>query len=103
MSEGRRDPRVWHDWLSTIAGRGRRHRPDSVPVEEPLPDLVAPVSARREAVDPVDAIAWEKIWLAMQRRPWRSLAVISVGPGAFTPGVASALAEVGSRHLGLPV
>jgi hypothetical protein len=74
-----------------------------VPLERPLPELVAPVSAQNEAVETVDAIAWEKIWLATQRRPWRSLAVIPVGPGAFTPRVASALAEVGSRHLGLPV
>jgi hypothetical protein len=68
-----------------------------------LSDLVAPISAQNEAAPAADAIAWEKIWLATQRRPWRSLAVIPVGPGAFTPRVASALAEVGSRHLGLPV
>ena len=108
MIEDRRDravepARVWHDWLSTMIGRGRRRRLDSVPLEEPLPELVAPVSARKEVVDGADAIAWEKIWLAVQRRPWRSLAVIPVGPGAFTPRVAGALAEVGSRHLGLPV
>jgi hypothetical protein len=105
MSEDRRDrpARVWHDWLRTITGRDRRRGLDSEPLEEPLPELVAPASTRSEAVEAADAIAWEKIWLATQRRPWRSLAVIPVGPGAFTPRVASALAEVGSRHLGLPM
>ena len=80
MSEDRQDrpARVWHDWLSTITGGGRRLRPDSVPLEEPLPALVAPATAQNEVVETADAIAWEKIWLATQRRPWRSLAVIPV-------------------------
>lgn len=98
-----RPARVWHQWLSTIVGGGRRRRRDSVPPEDSLPELVTPASAQSEVAPTVDAVAWEKIWLATQRRPWRSLAVIPAGPGAFTPRVAGALAEVGSRHLGVPV
>jgi hypothetical protein len=94
---------VWHDWLSTVTRR--RVRADSVAPQElePEMEIAPPPSLRERAPETADAIAWEKIWLATQRRPWRSLAVIPAGPGAFTPGVARALAEVGSRHLGLPV
>lgn len=98
-----RPARVWHDWLSTVSGRRRRGPPDSLAPEEAALDLdpEALTSAREVDVETADSIAWEKIWLATQRRPWRSLAVIPVGSGAFTPRVAGALAGVGSRHLGL--
>lgn len=92
---------VWNDWLSTVTRR--RLRGDSTAPLEPEPEIAPPASRRERAVEAADAVAWEKIWLATQRRPWRSLAVIPAGPGAFTLGVARALAEVGSRHLGLPM
>ncbi len=92
---------VWNDWLSTVTKR--RLRADSIAPEPPEPEIAAPISLRERAGETADAVAWEKIWLATQRRPWRSLAVIPAGPGAFTLGVARALADVGSRHLGLPV
>ena len=92
---------VWNDWLSTVTKR--RLRAESIAPVEGEPEIAPPASIRESAVETADAVAWEKIWLATQRRPWRSLAVIPAGPGAFTLGVARALADVGSRHLGLPV
>jgi hypothetical protein len=58
------------------------------------------VSALGTAFDAVTAIEWQKLWLATQRRSWRSLAVVPVGGGIPTPRVARALAEAGSSHLG---
>jgi hypothetical protein len=58
------------------------------------------VSGLGAAADVVTTIEWQKLWLATQRRPWRSLAVVPVGGGVPTARVARALAEVGSGHLG---
>jgi hypothetical protein len=58
------------------------------------------VSALGAAFDAVTAIEWQRLWLATQRRSWRSLAVVPVGGGIPTARVARALAEVGSGHLG---
>jgi len=48
---------------------------------------------------------WQKLWLAMQARSWRSLAVVPAGPGAppdFTVIVANTLARTGMSHLNAP-
>lgn len=49
---------------------------------------------------------WQRLWLAVESRPWRSLALIPAGEGAspsFTLTVAVALSRTGMVHLGSPI
>jgi hypothetical protein len=49
---------------------------------------------------------WQRLWLATQARPWRSLALVPAGnegPYDFTLPVAVALARTGMIHLGAQV
>jgi hypothetical protein len=46
---------------------------------------------------------WQKIWLAIQGRDWRSLAIIPASRGLSTLHVAQALVDVGWQHRGLPI
>jgi hypothetical protein len=94
---------VWHTWLLTLTGRtvpGRALPPEPASPPGPNPTVTEEVSALGTAFDAVTAIEWQKLWLATQRRPWRSLAVVPVGGGIPTARVVRALAEVGSGHLG---
>lgn len=46
---------------------------------------------------------WERLWLALQSRPWTALALVPAGRGSpkdFTLTVAMALARTGMVHLG---
>jgi hypothetical protein len=54
---------------------------------------------------PWDDAEWQKLWLATQRRDWKSLAVVAGNKGMSTSPfeVASALADVGWQHLGRPI
>ena len=94
-----RPAEVWHNGLSSVGGR-----PPGRGVVTPPPDSdaapPAPDSAEQVAFDPTSAVAWERLWLATQRRPWRSLAVIPAGAGVQTSRIARALVGVGSSHLG---
>jgi len=49
---------------------------------------------------------WQRLWLAVEARPWRSLALVPAGDGAsldFTVTVAVALSRTGMVHLGSPI
>jgi hypothetical protein len=46
---------------------------------------------------------WQKIWLAIQGKEWRSLAIIPGNGGMSTLEVAQALVDVGWQHRGLPI
>ena len=49
---------------------------------------------------------WQKLWLAMQTRPWSSMSVVPASSGAspdFSITVAGILARIGIMHLGVPV
>ncbi|MES1174364.1 MAG: hypothetical protein ABUL62_08540 [Myxococcales bacterium] len=49
---------------------------------------------------------WQRLWLAVEARPWRALALIPAGQGAlpnFTLVVAVALSRTGMVHLGSPI
>lgn len=51
-------------------------------------------------------VEWEKLWLVLQRRPWRTLALVPSGagvPAGFTIDIANALIRIGSKHLGMPI
>jgi hypothetical protein len=47
--------------------------------------------------------SWQKIWLAIQAKDWRSLAIVPGNRGMSTLGVAQALVDVGWQHRGLPI
>ena len=58
------------------------------------------------SVDPSQDAEWQRLWLAIEARPWRTLALIPAGEGAslnFTPLVAMVLSRIGMVHLGSPV
>lgn len=49
---------------------------------------------------------WQRLWLAVESRPWRSLALIPAGSGAsldFSLIVAMTLSRTGMVHLGSPI
>jgi hypothetical protein len=49
---------------------------------------------------------WQRLWLAVEARPWRSLALVPASAGAsldFTVTVAVALSRTGMVHLGSPI
>jgi hypothetical protein len=71
---------------------------DSLRLVDRTPALEAPARANPELGYP--SIDWQKLWLATQRRPWRSLAVVPVGEGVSAVRVARALAHAGACHLG---
>ncbi len=51
-------------------------------------------------------IAWQKLWLATQRKDWRTLALVpgsKHGPAEYVKGVAHILARTGMIHRGAPV
>ncbi|HYQ03496.1 MAG TPA: hypothetical protein VER96_32700 [Polyangiaceae bacterium] len=49
---------------------------------------------------------WQRLWLSVESRPWRSLALIPAGDGAsadFTLIIAITLSRTGMVHLGRPL
>ena len=49
---------------------------------------------------------WQRLWLSIQARPWRSLALVPAGVGApldTTVHIATALARTGMRHIGTQI
>jgi hypothetical protein len=52
---------------------------------------------------PWDDSEWQRLWLAVESRPWRSLALVPAGEGAsleFTVDIAIALSRTATVHLG---
>jgi len=47
--------------------------------------------------------SWQRIWLAIQSKEWRSLAIVPASRGLATLEVAQALVDVGWQHRGLPI
>jgi hypothetical protein len=68
---------------------------------------------------PIDALAvpqaqiepwrreeWQRLWLSVQARKWRALAVVPAAPGGppnFSLSIAVTLARTGMMHLGVPI
>src|SRR4051812_43563433 len=49
---------------------------------------------------------WQKFWLNIRARPWKSLALVPAGTGGpvdFTLTIAVSLARTGMTHLGVPI
>lgn len=47
---------------------------------------------------PEESVDWQRLWLTTLRSPWRSLALVPIGPGIHTLRIAASLAEVGKHH-----
>lgn len=70
------------------------------------PTSTATSIERAALVEPWQDVEWQRLWLAIQSRPWRTLALLPGGEGAaldFTPRVAMLLSRTGMVHLGRPV
>jgi hypothetical protein len=70
--------------------------------ERPGRQAIVPVAASEPWRDP----EWQRLWLAVENRQWRSLALIPAGDGAsvdFSLIVAVTLSRTGMVHLGRPV
>jgi len=65
-----------------------------------------PLTLAEEQLEPWRRADWQKLWLATQGQPWRSLALVPGGRGApqdFTMTIAVSLARTGMTHLGVPI
>jgi hypothetical protein len=57
-------------------------------------------------IEPWRDAEWQRLWLSLQTRPWRSLAILPAGGGAsedLALRIAVMLSRTGMLHLGLPV
>lgn len=74
-----------------------------------LNDIASRDTASRDAASrdaahgAVGSVGWQRLWLSAQHTPWRSLALIPIGDGVFTPPLAGLLARVGREHRGEPL
>lgn len=79
--------------------------PPGAPVAlAPLQASAPPEEAPREAPpavvpDPAMGVEWQRLWLATQRRPWTTLALIPVGEDIPVAQVSAALVAAGRQHL----
>jgi hypothetical protein len=71
-----------------------------------LPSSDSPSSSRIRREEPWQQQSWQRMWLAVTGRSWRSLALVPAGRGApdeFTLDVAASLARTGMMHLGTQI
>ncbi len=71
---------------------------------DPAPSSVPPVLALREGVAPhvLDDVRLQKLWLATQRKKWRSLAIVAASKMVDTLIVAETLAKIAWWYRGQP-
>lgn len=67
----------------------------------------APLAIRApQAIEPWRDREWQRLWLSLQHRPWKSFAIIAAAAGApadFPLRIAVTLARTGMMHLGTPI
>src|ERR1700757_2031390 len=63
---------------------------------------VAPLAVRPLSAPLADDVRSQQLWLSLQQRPWRSLAVVSAGKGIATLAVANNLAKIAWWYSGQP-
>jgi hypothetical protein len=77
------------------------------PLQSSSPPAGPGTSIERSALlEPWQDAEWQRLWLAIEARPWRTLALIPAGEGAsldFTPLIAMVISRTGMVHLGRPV
>ncbi len=69
-------------------------------------EIVPHRAARLPVLRPVNNPDWERLWFALRRKDWRTLALVPAGPGVpagFTLDVAMQLVRVGELELGMPI
>jgi hypothetical protein len=74
-------------------------------IERP-PVSEGPLALRERRVEPWLRVDWQRFWLTVRGREWRSLALVPAGQGApadFTLTIAVSLARTGMMHLGVPI
>src|SRR5690606_1054906 len=98
------------DWRSSSATneQGIELRRGSSPSEWQSAALARRAEATTAVVTPPQHwkdVEWQQLWLATQRRRWRSLALVPAGemPPDFTLDIAVGLVQTGSLHLGMPI
>jgi hypothetical protein len=75
----------------------------------PLNGIVRPETTALAHTQHVQAWAdpdWQRLWLTLDRMPWRTLALIPAGDGApqdFTLRLAITLSRTGMSHVGAPI
>jgi len=87
--------RLWSETLNS------HHRQSNQPPASPGTSI-----ERAALIEPWLDVEWQRLWLAIQARQWRTLALIPAGAGAsldFTPRLAMLLSRTGMVHLGRPV
>ncbi len=68
------------------------------PVESPGAIVVAPPQRSPLA----DDVRMQHLWLGLEKRPWRSLAVVSASKGVATLSAANSLAKIAWWYTGVP-
>jgi hypothetical protein len=67
----------------------------------------APLAIRMpQGIEPWRDPEWQRLWLSLQHRDWKSLSVVSAAggaPGDFALQIAVTLARTGMMHLGTPI
>ena len=77
---------------------GQRMTNNQAPSQAPL--------VTTERLEPWLQHDWQKFWLNIRARPWKSLALVPAGTGGpvdFTLTIAVSLARTGMMHLGVPI
>jgi hypothetical protein len=67
---------------------------------------LAPLVVAEKRLEPWLQHDWQKFWLTIRSREWKSLALVPAGvggPADFTVTVAVSLARTGMTHLGVPI
>jgi hypothetical protein len=70
------------------------------------PGSEAGLQLRSDQTEPWHDAEWQRLWLAVESRPWASLALIPAGDGGsldFSLIVAMTLSRTGMVHLGSPI
>jgi hypothetical protein len=72
----------------------------------PKPNRETALAVRDPRIDLWRDPHWQRLWLALQVRPWRSLAIVPAAEGApkdFALRIAVTLSRTGMVHLGRPI
>jgi len=69
---------------------------------DPAPSAALAVVPPQEAINVWDDVRLQKLWLGVERREWRSLAVLSASKGVETVKLAELLAQLAWRYRGQP-
>ncbi len=66
----------------------------------------ASIEVHRQRTEPWQDAEWQRLWLAVESRPWRALALVPAGEGApadFALTIALTLSRTGMVHVGSPI